>query len=77
MASVAVCERKQITFDKIENLLLDILGNEDKPVDVHELFDLAEQKKPIFSHELKYALAHLLANQTINLDYEGQVTLRK
>lgn len=66
----------KIKITDVEDLILKLIKKEDHPIEIDKLFNKAAKVNSLATYEFRYAVSHLLANQIINLDSEGRISIR-
>ncbi|MDO9545149.1 MAG: hypothetical protein Q7J07_00165 [Pelolinea sp.] len=75
MISLTRDKNDLLLTDPVEKLLYDLIAAEGSPINIHTLFTKAENKNILAAHEFKYALTHLLSNQLLKFDFDGNLSI--
>ncbi len=75
MISLTRDKNDLLLTNPVEKLLYDLIATEGKPINIHTLFTKAEKEDHLAAHEFKYALTHLLSNQLLKFDFDGNLSI--
>lgn len=76
MTTMALDQDNSILTDPIEKLIYELIQSERNTINIQDLYSKAIVKNFLAGPEFKYALSHLLSNQLVTLDFDGNISIK-